>query len=169
LPVLLLTPAGFAEAVSLPHWLLRCNRNARVAGFVPALPAEEGRACETITPADSTGRTRYRAHAAMRNWGGPAGAGPHTGGKNMPFTGEGIIVTLIVGLIAGWLASKIVSGTGLGLIGDIVVGIIGAFIAAWVFPRLGIMLGSGIIREIIDATIGAIILLVVVRLVRGVM
>jgi uncharacterized membrane protein YeaQ/YmgE (transglycosylase-associated protein family) len=87
----------------------------------------------------------------------------------MPFSGEGIIIILVIGLIAGWLASKIVSGTGLGLIGDIVVGIIGAFIAAWLFPRLGIMLGSGIIREIIDATIGAIILLVVVRLVRGVM
>jgi uncharacterized membrane protein YeaQ/YmgE (transglycosylase-associated protein family) len=84
----------------------------------------------------------------------------------MPFTGEGIIVTLIIGLIAGWGASKIVSGTGLGLIGDIVVGIIGAFIAAWLFPKLGIMLGSGIIREIIDALIGAIILLVVIKLVR---
>jgi uncharacterized membrane protein YeaQ/YmgE (transglycosylase-associated protein family) len=87
----------------------------------------------------------------------------------MPFTGEGIIVTLIIGLIAGWLASKVVSGTGLGLIGDIVVGIIGAFIAAWVFPKLGIALGSGLIREIIDATIGAIILLVIVKLVRRAM
>jgi uncharacterized membrane protein YeaQ/YmgE (transglycosylase-associated protein family) len=87
----------------------------------------------------------------------------------MPFSGEGIIVTLIIGLIAGWLASKVVSGTGLGLIGDIIVGIIGAFIAAWLFPRLGIMLGSGLLREILDATIGAIILLVIVRLVRRVM
>jgi uncharacterized membrane protein YeaQ/YmgE (transglycosylase-associated protein family) len=87
----------------------------------------------------------------------------------MPFTGEGIIAIIIIGGIAGWLASKVVSGTGLGLIGDIVVGIIGAFIAAWLFPRLGIQLGTGIIREIIDATIGAIILLVIVRLVRGVM
>jgi uncharacterized membrane protein YeaQ/YmgE (transglycosylase-associated protein family) len=87
----------------------------------------------------------------------------------MPFTGEGIIVTLIIGLIAGWGASKIVSGTGLGLIGDIVVGIIGAFIAAWLFPYLHIQLGTGIIREIIDALIGAIILLVVIKLVRGAM
>ena len=87
----------------------------------------------------------------------------------MPFSGEGIIVTLIIGLIAGWGASKIVSGTGLGLIGDIVVGIIGAFIAAWLFPYLGIALGSGIIREIIDALIGAIILLVVIKLVRRAM
>ena len=84
----------------------------------------------------------------------------------MPFSGEGIIITLIIGLIAGWLASKVVSGTGLGLIGDIVVGIIGAFIAAWLFPKLGIALGTGIIRQIIDATIGAVILLVIVGLIR---
>lgn len=87
----------------------------------------------------------------------------------MPFTGEGIVVTLIIGLIAGWGASKIVRGTGLGLIGDIVVGIVGAFIAAWLFPYLGIALGTGIIREIIDALIGAIILLVVIKLIRGMM
>ena len=82
---------------------------------------------------------------------------------------QSIIIWLIVGAIAGWLAGMVVKGGGFGLIGDIVVGIVGAFIAAWVFPHLGIMLGSGIIREIIDATIGAIILLVIVRLVRGVM
>jgi uncharacterized membrane protein YeaQ/YmgE (transglycosylase-associated protein family) len=87
----------------------------------------------------------------------------------MPFSGEGIIITLVIGLIAGWLASKIVSGTGLGLIGDIVVGIIGAFIAAWLFPKLGLALGTGFIRYIIDATIGAIILLVIVKLVRRAM
>jgi len=84
----------------------------------------------------------------------------------MPFSGQGILVILVIGLIAGWLASKIVSGGGLGIIGDIVVGIVGALIAAWLFPKLGIRLGTGIIREIIDATIGAIILLVIVRLVR---
>ena len=84
----------------------------------------------------------------------------------MPFSGQGILVILIIGLIAGWLASKIVSGGGLGIIGDIVVGIVGALIAAWLFPKLGIRLGTGLVREIIDATIGAIILLVIVRLVR---
>ena len=84
----------------------------------------------------------------------------------MPFSGQGILVILIIGLIAGWLASKVVSGGGLGIIGDIVVGILGALIAAWLFPKLGIRLGTGMIREIIDATIGAIILLVIVRLVR---
>jgi uncharacterized membrane protein YeaQ/YmgE (transglycosylase-associated protein family) len=87
----------------------------------------------------------------------------------MPFDGRGIIITLVIGLVAGWGASKIVSGTGLGLIGDIVVGVVGAFIAAWLFPYLGIALGTGVIREIIDALIGAVILLVVIKLIRGMM
>jgi len=87
----------------------------------------------------------------------------------MPFSGEGIIAILVIGLVAGWLASKVVHGTGLGLVADIVVGIIGAFIAAWLFPKLGIALGTGLIREIIDAAVGAIILLVVIKLIRGAM
>ena len=84
----------------------------------------------------------------------------------MYLSGESILVILLVGLIAGWLAGKIVQGTGYGLIGDIAIGIIGAFIASWLFPRLGFALGSGLAREIIDATIGAILLLIVLRLVR---
>jgi uncharacterized membrane protein YeaQ/YmgE (transglycosylase-associated protein family) len=105
----------------------------------------------------------------MRNQGLPAEPGPQREGKDMPFGGQGIIAILVIGLIAGWLASKIVSGTGLGLIGDIVVGIIGAFIAAWLLPRLGIGVGGSLVWEIIDAAIGAIILLVVIKLIRGVM
>jgi uncharacterized membrane protein YeaQ/YmgE (transglycosylase-associated protein family) len=84
----------------------------------------------------------------------------------MYLSGESILIILVVGLIAGWLAGKIVQGTGYGLIGDIVIGIIGAFIASWLFPRLGIALGAGLVREIIDATIGAIVLLVIIRLVQ---
>lgn len=84
----------------------------------------------------------------------------------MYMSGQGILIILLVGLIAGWLAGKIVQGTGLGLIGDIVVGIAGAFIASWLLPRLGIGLGVGLIRAIIDATIGAILLLVIIRLIR---
>ena len=85
----------------------------------------------------------------------------------MYLSGESILVILVVGLVAGWLAGKIVQGTGLGLIGDIVVGIAGAFIAAWLFPRLGLRLGTGLLREILQSTAGAVILLVIVRLVRG--
>jgi uncharacterized membrane protein YeaQ/YmgE (transglycosylase-associated protein family) len=77
-----------------------------------------------------------------------------------------IIVLLIVGAIAGWLAGQIVQGYGFGLIGNIVVGIIGALIGVWLLTRLGISLGGGFIRDIINATIGAVILLVIVGLVR---
>jgi uncharacterized membrane protein YeaQ/YmgE (transglycosylase-associated protein family) len=80
--------------------------------------------------------------------------------------GEGILVILFVGLVAGWLAGKVVRGTGFGIIGDIIVGIAGAFIASWVFPRLGFHLGGGIVWEIIYSAIGAILLLLVVRLIR---
>ena len=84
----------------------------------------------------------------------------------MVLSNEGIIVILFVGLVAGWLAGKVVRGTGFGIIGDILVGIAGALIAAWLFPRLGIHLGSGLVSEIIYSAIGAIILLLIVRLVR---
>jgi uncharacterized membrane protein YeaQ/YmgE (transglycosylase-associated protein family) len=86
---------------------------------------------------------------------------------NMSMSGEGLLIILLVGLIAGWLAGQIVQGTGFGLIGDLVIGIIGAFIGGWLLPQLGIHLGSGIISAIIDATIGALILLVIARMVRG--
>jgi len=84
----------------------------------------------------------------------------------MHLSGEHLIVILLVGLVAGWLAGKIVRGTGFGIIGDIVVGILGAFIAGWLFPRLNIPLGSGPVGEIISSAIGAIILLLIVRLIR---
>ena len=84
----------------------------------------------------------------------------------MQLSNEGILVILFVGLVAGWLAGKIVRGTGFGIIGDIIVGITGALIAAFLFPKLGIRLGSGLVAEIIQSAIGAIILLLIVRLVR---
>jgi uncharacterized membrane protein YeaQ/YmgE (transglycosylase-associated protein family) len=80
---------------------------------------------------------------------------------------QSILVILVVGIIAGWLAGKIVRGTGFGLIGDLVVGIAGALVATLLFPRLGIHLGSGIVSEIIYSALGAIILLLIVRLIRG--
>ncbi len=85
----------------------------------------------------------------------------------MYLSGGSILVILLVGLVAGWLAGKIVQGTGFGLIGDIAIGIVGAFIASWLLPRLGIGLGIGLIRAIINSTIGAVLLLVIMRLVRG--
>jgi uncharacterized membrane protein YeaQ/YmgE (transglycosylase-associated protein family) len=87
--------------------------------------------------------------------------------RAMYLSGESILVILVVGLVAGWLAGKIVRGAGFGLIGDIAIGIVGAFIASWLLPRLGISLGAGIVRAIINSTIGAVLLLLIVRLVRG--
>ncbi len=85
----------------------------------------------------------------------------------MRLSNEGILVILFVGLVAGWLAGKIVRGTGFGILGDVVVGIAGALISSLLFPRLGIRLGTGLVSEIVYSAIGAIVLLVVVRLVRG--
>ena len=85
----------------------------------------------------------------------------------MYISNEGLLVILFVGLVAGWLAGKVVRGTGFGIIGDIVVGIAGALVASFLFPRLGIRLGTGLVSEIVYSAIGAVILLLVVRLVRG--
>jgi uncharacterized membrane protein YeaQ/YmgE (transglycosylase-associated protein family) len=79
---------------------------------------------------------------------------------------ESLIIFLLVGAIAGWLAGKIVRGFGFGLIGNIIVGIIGAFIAGWLLPRLGFHLAAGFLGAILHATIGAILLLVVIGVVR---
>lgn len=85
----------------------------------------------------------------------------------MHMSGESLLVILLVGVIAGWLAGKIVRGAGLGIFGDLLFGILGAFVGNWVLPRLGIHLGAGIVGAVINATIGAILLLLVVRLLRG--
>jgi uncharacterized membrane protein YeaQ/YmgE (transglycosylase-associated protein family) len=84
----------------------------------------------------------------------------------MQISNEGILVILFVGLVAGWLAGKIVRGTGFGIIGDILVGIAGALVASYLFPKLGIHLGTGLLSKVLYSAIGAVLLLVIVRLVR---
>jgi len=79
---------------------------------------------------------------------------------------ESIVVWLIVGAIAGWLAGMVVKGGGFGLIGDIVVGIVGAVIAGWLLPKLGLAIGGGFVAAVINAFIGAVILLVILKLVK---
>jgi uncharacterized membrane protein YeaQ/YmgE (transglycosylase-associated protein family) len=79
-----------------------------------------------------------------------------------------ILTWIIVGLVAGVLASLVMGGSGYGLIGDIVIGICGAFVGGWIFARLGT--GSpfgGLAGVIFVAFIGAIVLLFVLRLIRG--
>ncbi len=75
-----------------------------------------------------------------------------------------ILWFIIIGLVAGWLAGKIVKGKGFGVIGDIIVGVIGALIGGFLFRMLGFSTEGGLIASLIVATIGAVVLLWVVRL-----
>lgn len=85
----------------------------------------------------------------------------------MHMSNESLLVILLVGVVAGWLAGKVVRGAGFGIIGDLLIGIVGAFIGNWLLPRLGIHLGTGVISAIVNATVGAILLLLAVRLLGG--
>jgi uncharacterized membrane protein YeaQ/YmgE (transglycosylase-associated protein family) len=80
---------------------------------------------------------------------------------------QSLLIILLVGVVAGWLAGQIVRGAGFGLIGDLLLGIVGAFLGSWLLPRVGIHLGTGMVSAIVNATIGAILLLLLVRLLRG--
>jgi uncharacterized membrane protein YeaQ/YmgE (transglycosylase-associated protein family) len=72
---------------------------------------------------------------------------------------------ILIGLIAGWLASALVGG-GFGILGDIVVGILGAFLGGYLFSALGISAGGGMLGSILVATVGAIVLILLLRLFR---
>ncbi len=80
----------------------------------------------------------------------------------------GLIAWIIVGLLAGWLTGMLMKGSGYGLLGDLLLGLIGSIVGGWLF---GLILPaaepSGLIGSIIVATIGAIVLVAIVRLIRG--
>jgi uncharacterized membrane protein YeaQ/YmgE (transglycosylase-associated protein family) len=78
----------------------------------------------------------------------------------------GLLWWCIVGLIAGFLAGKIMKGGGFGVLMDIVIGIVGAVIGGWIFGMLGVYPGFGLIGSILVAFIGACILLWLVRLIK---
>jgi len=79
-----------------------------------------------------------------------------------------ILTWLIVGLVAGVLASLVMGGTGYGLIGDIIIGIIGAFVGGWLFRALGTTAPFGGLGGVIFvAFIGALVLMFLLRLIRG--
>ena len=80
-------------------------------------------------------------------------------------TGNQLLWFLLVGLIAGFLAGKIMKGSGFGVVGDLVVGVLGAFLGGWLFSALGITAG-GLLGAILVALVGALVLLWLVRLVR---
>ncbi len=79
---------------------------------------------------------------------------------------ETLIIWLLVGAVAGWLAGVIVKGYGFGIAGNIVVGILGSFIGGWLFGQFGLFAGSGVVGSIVGATVGAVVLLLLLRLIR---
>jgi uncharacterized membrane protein YeaQ/YmgE (transglycosylase-associated protein family) len=85
----------------------------------------------------------------------------------MYLSNQSLLVIVVVGIVAGWLAGLVMRGGGFGLIGDLIVGLLGAFIGDWLLPRLGIHLGVGTVALIVNALIGAIILLALLRLAGG--
>lgn len=76
-----------------------------------------------------------------------------------------IILFLLIGLVAGWLAGKIMKGKGFGLVGNLVVGVVGAFIGGFVFNALDIAF-AGIVGSLIAALVGALILLWIIGLIK---
>lgn len=85
----------------------------------------------------------------------------------MYISAEALVVIVLVGLVAGWLAGLIVQRAGFGLVGDLSIGVCGAFLGAWLLPQLGLPLGAGLVAAIIHATIGAVALLLLMGLVYG--
>jgi uncharacterized membrane protein YeaQ/YmgE (transglycosylase-associated protein family) len=79
---------------------------------------------------------------------------------------ETLIIWIIVGAIAGWLAGLVVRGFGFGLVGNIIVGILGAIFGGWLFGAVGFTFFPGILNAILTAFIGAVVLLLIVRLVK---
>ncbi len=80
----------------------------------------------------------------------------------------GILALLIVGLIAGWAAGKVMKGGGYGVLMDIILGILGGVFGGWLFEKLGIWPGGGLIGSIIVAFVGAVILVGITRLIKKV-
>lgn len=78
---------------------------------------------------------------------------------------DSILIILIIGALAGWLAGKLFKGRGFGIVGNIVVGIIGAVIGSFLFGMLGVTAGS-FIGSLVTATIGALVLLFMVNLIK---
>jgi uncharacterized membrane protein YeaQ/YmgE (transglycosylase-associated protein family) len=87
--------------------------------------------------------------------------------RTMRLSNESLLIIIAVGLIAGWLAGQVMRGSGFGLIGDLIVGWLGALIGDWLLPRLNIHLGAGIVALVFNALIGAIVLLLILRLIAG--
>ncbi len=77
-----------------------------------------------------------------------------------------IILFIVIGIIAGWLAGKIMKGKGFGLIGDLIVGVAGSFLGSWLFGLMKISAGGGFLGDLVTALVGAVVLLFVLRLIK---
>jgi uncharacterized membrane protein YeaQ/YmgE (transglycosylase-associated protein family) len=77
----------------------------------------------------------------------------------------GLLWEIIIGILAGFLAGKIVKGSGFGVLIDLLVGIVGSVIGGWVFGLLGLA-AYGLIGQLVMATIGAILLLLIIRAIK---
>jgi uncharacterized membrane protein YeaQ/YmgE (transglycosylase-associated protein family) len=81
-------------------------------------------------------------------------------------TTQSLILFLVIGILAGFLAGKIMKGSGFGLLGDLVVGVVGAFLGGWVFGLLGLT-AYGLIGSLVTAVVGALLLLFLIRMVKS--
>jgi uncharacterized membrane protein YeaQ/YmgE (transglycosylase-associated protein family) len=79
---------------------------------------------------------------------------------------ETLIIWIIVGAVAGWLAGLVVRGFGFGLVGNIIIGILGAMLGGWLLTTAGFSVGAGVINTIFTAFIGAVVLLLLVRVIK---
>jgi uncharacterized membrane protein YeaQ/YmgE (transglycosylase-associated protein family) len=79
---------------------------------------------------------------------------------------EPLLILLVIGAVAGWLAGVIVEGYGFGLLGNIAVGIVGAVVGGWLLPQLGLLPGGNLTGQLISATAGAVVLLLLISFVR---
>ena len=83
--------------------------------------------------------------------------------------GQSLLIILVLGALAGWLAGLVFQGGGLGLLGNIVVGIIGGFVGYWLLPKLGLNIKTGTdwLNYVLTAAIGAVVLLALINLIFG--
>jgi uncharacterized membrane protein YeaQ/YmgE (transglycosylase-associated protein family) len=90
----------------------------------------------------------------------------HLPALHLPY--QSLAVILLVGVVAGWIGAKFLAKYGMGIVGDVIVGVIGAYIGHWLAPRLGVHFGTGLVRVGLNAAAGAIVLLLLIRLIRRV-
>ena len=80
--------------------------------------------------------------------------------------GTNLLYFLLIGLAAGWLAGKVMKGSGYGLIGDLIIGVVGAFLGGWIFGLLHIAAGSGFLARLVVAFVGAVVLVWLLRMMK---